>query len=265
MNIRLNFSTCPNDTFMFDALVNGKIDCEGINFDVHMDDIEDLNSIAINSDPDITKLSYATYPLIRDRYQIMSSGSALGYNSGPLLVSKKKIYKDELGDVKIGIPGEHTTANLLLDIAFPDAKNKRGYLFSDISHAIMDNEIDAGILIHEERFTYEKKGLLLVADLGAEWDCKFHLPIPLGAIVVRRDIEKDLQLKLNSLLKKSIEYAFANPLSSREYVKKHARELSDDTIEQHINMFVNKYSLDIADDGRNAVNRLIGTTNSDFI
>lgn len=263
MKIRLNFSTCPNDTFMFDALVNGKIDTKGIDFDVHMADIEELNSIAMTQDVDVSKLSYATYPLIRERFKLLTSGSALGYGSGPLLVSKHRIFPDELSSATVAVPGLHTTANRLLDIAFPEIKEKKYFLFSDIAEAVLSGEVDAGVLIHEERFSYPSKGLRLVADLGEEWENRFHLPIALGAIVVNRSVESDVQHLINSLLEESIRYAFANPLSSREFVKKHARELSDDTIDKHIRMFVNDYSLDIGKEGRAAVEKLLGEV--DFI
>lgn len=258
MKIKLNFSTCPNDTFMFDALVNKKIDTKGVEFEVYMADIEDLNSIAMSEDVDVSKLSYATYPLLKDRFKILRAGSALGFGSGPLLVSRKKIYADEMGDVRVAVPGEHTTANRLLDIAFESVKEKRYYLFSDISEAVLSGEVDAGVLIHEERFTYQNRGLQLVTDLGEEWEQRFKLPIPLGAIVVNRSLDDDLQRLINSLLIDSIRYAFNNPLSSREYVKAYARELSDDTIEKHIKMFVNDFSLDIGYQGEAAVEKLIG-------
>lgn len=263
MKIKLNFSTCPNDTFMFDALVNRKIDCKGLQFEVHMADIEELNSIAMTQNVDVSKLSYATYPLIKENYKILTAGSALGYGSGPLLVSKHKVFKEELSDVTVAIPGEHTTANRLLEIAFPEIQRKKQYLFSDISEAILDGEVEAGVLIHEERFTYASKGLQLVADLGKEWENRFHLPIALGAIVVNRSLEPKVQHLINTLLEESIRYAFANPLSSREFVKKHARELSDETIDKHIKMFVNDYSLNIGAEGREAVIRLLG--DADFV
>lgn len=248
---------------MFDALVNGKIDCKGFQFEVHMADIEELNSITMTQEVDVSKLSYATYPLIKENYKILTAGSALGYGSGPLLVSKYKIFKEELSDVTVAIPGEHTTANRLLEIAFPEIQRKKQYLFSDISEAILEGEVDAGVLIHEERFTYESKGLQLVTDLGEEWENRFHLPIALGAIVVNRSLEPEVQQSINTLLKESICYAFANPLSSREFVKKHARELSDEIIEKHIKMFVNDYSLDIGTTGREAIVRLLG--DADFV
>lgn len=263
--IRLNFSTCPNDTFMFDALVNGKIDCKGVSFDYYMCDIEELNNIAISSDVDVTKLSYAAYPLIKDRYKLLRAGSALGYGSGPLLVSKHKIYPDELKDIVVGLPGEHTTASKLLNIFFPEIHSKKYYLFSDVSTAILDGEIDAGVLIHEERFSYKDKGLSLVADLGEEWDRHFHLPIPLGAIAVNRTVSSDLQLVINDLISESIKFAFANPLSSREFVKCHARELSDETINSHIDMFVNKFSLDVGEEGRESVKNLINILDDESI
>lgn len=258
MKIRLNFSTCPNDTFMFDALVNRKIDTKGLDFEVYMADIEDLNSLALREDVDVSKLSYATYPLLKNRYKILTAGSALGYGSGPLLVSKHKIYPDELSGISVAVPGQNTTANQLLNISFPEIKDKKFYLFSDISEVILSGEVDAGVLIHEERFTYRDKGLQLVADLGECWERLTSLPIPLGAIVINRSLDPEICQQINSLLVDSIKYAFANPLSSREFVRSHARELSSETINRHIEMFVNDFSLDIGKEGRLAVERLIG-------
>ena len=170
MNLKLNISTCPNDTFMFEAMLHGRIDTEGLVFDLHLADIEQLNGAALSGEPDISKLSYAAVPQISDRYKILNSGSALGRGNGPLLVSRYKIYPDELHDARVAIPGEHTTANLLLNKIYPSVKDRRAYLFSDIAEAVMTGECDAGVLIHEGRFVYRKIGLQLVADLGVEWE-----------------------------------------------------------------------------------------------
>lgn len=241
---------------MFDALLHGRIDTKGVRFELNMCDIEQLNAIALNETTDICKLSYAVYPLVSDRYQILSAGSALGRGNGPLVVSRRKIWPDELKDAVVGIPGAHTTANLLLKIAFPEIVNKKEYLFSDISTAINDGEIDAGVLIHEERFSYRDKGLQLVADLGACWEQLTSLPIPLGAIVINRSLESQTKELLNGLIAESIRFGFRHPELSYPFVKSHARELSDQTIENHIRMFVNEFSVDIGQEGKQAVKAL---------
>ena len=259
MRITINISTCPNDTFMFDALIHKKINTRGYEFDLTMADIEQLNKSARDNSVMVTKLSYATYPSISKNYQILNSGSAIGRGNGPLLVSRKKIYTDELDDVKIGIPGKMTTANFLLNKAFPNAQNKSEYLFSDISTAIMDGEIDCGVLIHEERFTYSQKGLSLVADLGQEWENITGKMIPLGAIVIQRELSEKTKKDIESLIRESVQFAFNNPSSSYSFVKANARELDDETISKHIEMFVNKYSLNLTEEGIESVNELFNS------
>lgn len=256
--LKLNFSTCPNDTFMFDALVNGKIDCRGLEFEVTLSDIEELNKAALTGEADITKMSYALYPEIAERYNMLKSGSALGYGSGPLFVSKRSLDKSNLSDIKVALPGEHTTAARLLDKLFPEVTVKSYCLFSDISRAILEGSVDAGVLIHEERFTYQDKGLRLVADLGDEWEKLYSLPIPLGGIVIKKDIPTEVQQLFEELLSESVRYAFENPKSSREYVKRYARELSDEIIDKHIDMFVNDFSVNIGDLGVKSIEKLIG-------
>jgi 1,4-dihydroxy-6-naphthoate synthase len=201
--ITLGFSTCPNDTFIFDAMVHYKIDTEDLDFEVVLGDVEELNQKALKGALDVTKISYNAYAKVSDRYVILDAGSALGYKNGPLLISKQKIYENELHDVKIAIPGFNTTANLLLSVAFPEAKNKKEYLFSDIEEAVLSNETDAGLIIHENRFTYQKKGLKKIVDLGEYWEQETGLPIPLGGIVVSRALDKNLQEKINRVMKKS--------------------------------------------------------------
>ena len=259
---RLGISTCPNDTFMFDALIHNKIDTLNYEFELVMADVEELNKMAVEQTLDISKLSYGLYPKIAPYYQLLRSGSALGNNNGPLLISKHKIYPDELSDIKIAIPGEHTTANMLLNIAFPQARNRKEYLFSDIEEAILSNEVDAGVIIHETRFTYASKGLKLIADLGEIWEQKTSLPIPLGGIAIRRGIADNDKTEINNILKNSIEFAFKNPDENYNFVKEHAQDMNDDVMYNHIRLYVNNYSTDIGDKGLKAVEKLIASSES---
>lgn len=254
--ITLGFSTCPNDTFIFDAMVHHKIDTEGLDFEVVLGDVEELNQKALKGALDVTKISYNAYAKVSDKYVILDAGSALGYKNGPLLISKHKIYKDELHDVKIAIPGFHTTANLLLSVAFPTAKNKKEYLFSDIEEAVLSNETDAGLIIHENRFTYQKKGLKKIVDLGEYWEEKTGLPIPLGGIAVNRKLDKDLQLKINRVMKRSVAYAFENPKSAYPYIKQYAQEMEEEVMYKHIELYVNDFTKDLGKDGKNAIREL---------
>lgn len=254
MKLRLNISTCPNDTFMFYALIHGKIDTKGYKFDVSLEDIDMLNKhVSEDSDCDISKISYAHYPNITESYKLLRSGSAMGSGNGPLLVSKHKIYPDEIPSLTIAIPGENTSANFLLNFVSPSIKQKKVYLFSDVSEAILTGEVDAGVLIHEERFSYPSKGLKLVLDLGEYWQQKSGSLIPLGAIVINSKLETGIQSDINYLVAESIRYAYKNPGESQRFIREHARELSDEVIEKHIKMFVNEYSLDITEYGISSV------------
>ncbi len=256
MKLKLGISTCPNDTFMFDALLHNKIDTEGLSFDLFMADVEELNKRALNKSLDVTKLSYHAYCYMSDNYVLLDSGSALGYKNGPLLISKHKVYPDEIDRLKIAIPGKLTTANLLLSIAYPKAQNKSEYIFSDIEDVVLSNECDAGLIIHENRFTYQQKGLKKIIDLGEYWEEKTKLPIPLGAIAVKRELSKDIQQKLNRVLRKSIEYAFENPNLSYDFVKQHAQEMEKDVVYKHINLYVNNFSVNLGDEGKQSINEL---------
>lgn len=254
--ISLGFSTCPNDTFIFDAMIHQKVDTEGLDFDIILGDVEELNQKALHGALDVTKISYHAYSKIENDYLILDSGSALGYKNGPLLISKLKIYPDEINDLRIAIPGQNTTANLLFSIAFPDAKNKKEYLFSDIEDAVLSNEVDAGLIIHENRFTYKMKGLKKIVDLGEYWEKETGLPIPLGGIVVNRKLDKDLQLKINRVLKRSVEFAFENPKSAYPFIKQHAQEMDEEVMYKHIELYVNEFTRELGEDGRNAINEL---------
>ena len=256
MQLSLGFSTCPNDTFIFDAMIHQKVDTEGLQFDVILADVEELNKNAFEGTIDITKLSYHAFAHVSNNYKLLTSGSALGYKNGPLLISKHKIYPDEVAGIKVAIPGKFTTANLLFSIVYPQIKEKKDYLFSDIEDAILGGEVDAGLIIHENRFTYEKKGLKKIIDLGEEWEEKTNNPIPLGGIVIHRKFDTETQQKVNRVLRRSVEFAFKNPDASYAYVKKYAQELNDEVIKKHINLYVNNFTANLGTEGKNAVETL---------
>lgn len=256
MKLTIGFSTCPNDTFIFDALIHKKIDTEGLDFELLLADVEELNKAAFSNEIDITKLSYHAYAYVADNYKLLNSGSALGNNNGPLLISKHKIYPDEVSDLNIAIPGKYTTANLLLTIAYPKVRNKKEYIFSDIEEVVLSGEMDAGLIIHENRFTYEKKGLKKVIDLGEFWEDKTKMPIPLGGIVVNRKLPKEIQQKIDKLVRKSLEYAYENPASSLDFMKQYAQEMNEDIMKKHVDLYVNNFSTDLGEKGKAAIETL---------
>jgi 1,4-dihydroxy-6-naphthoate synthase len=253
MQLKLGFSTCPNDTFIFEALVNKRIENHGLNFNLHLADVEELNKLAFNETLDITKISIAAYPKIADKYLILDSGGALGNNNGPLLISKRKIETTELSKLKIAIPGFNTTANLLLSIAFPEIEYKKEYVFNEIENAILNNKVDAGLIIHESRFTYEKRGLLKITDLGEYWESKFKHLVPLGCIVIKRSLPKEMILTINQMIRESVTYAFNKPEISSDYIKNLAQELDDDVIKKHIDLYVYNFSINLGSEGREAI------------
>ena len=253
MRLTLGFSPCPNDTFIFDAMVHGRIDTEGLEFDYFLTDVEELNKKALNSDVDITKISYHAYAYVAQNYLILDAGSALGHRSGPLLISKHRIGISELPDLKIAIPGKYTTANLLFSIAWPDVLNKTEYLFSNIEDALLEDKVDAGLIIHETRFTYYKRGLHKLADMGEYWEGLTGMPIPLGAIVIKRDIPDDIAQKVNRIVRRSLEYAYKDSFASYDFVSGNAREMDSTVMNNHIKLFVNEYTLDLGNRGREAI------------
>ena len=256
--ITVGFSPCPNDTFIFDALVNKRIDTEGLEFHIQLGDVETLNSKAFNAELDITKLSYHAFAYMTDNYQLLRSGSALGKNCGPILIAKEEIshLRSQISHLKIAIPGKYTTANFLLGIAFPDAKNKTEMVFSEIENAVLQDKADAGLIIHENRFTYQSKGLKKLIDLGEFWETKTGLPIPLGGIAIRKNFPLEVKLKVERLIRKSIEFAFANPEASKEYVRCHSQEMEASVIQSHINLYVNNYSVNLGAEGEKAVKEM---------
>lgn len=256
MKLTLGFSPCPNDTFIFDAMVHGRIDTEGIEFDYFLADVEELNKKALSNAVDITKMSYSAYAYAASNYLILDAGSALGYRNGPLLISKHKIDVSRLADARIAIPGKLTTANLLFSIAWPEARNKTEYLFSDIEKALLNEEVDAGLIIHETRFTYHKKGLLKIADMGEYWQQLTGLPIPLGAIVINKKIPEDVALKVNRIVRRSLEYAYHDSFASYDFVSSNAKEMESTVMNNHIKLYVNEYSIDLGKKGREAITGL---------
>ena len=265
MKFTLGFSPCPNDTFIFDALVNKKISTEGLEVDAVLEDVETLNKWALEGRLDITKLSFPAFFQSIDKYVLLDAGSALGKGVGPLLVSKSKLYTENtqdgmtnepLDDKTIVLPGANTTAHLLFSFAFPEARQKKFMIFSAIEDAVLSDDADLGVIIHENRFTYAQKGLQKVLDLGDYWETKMNTPIPLGGIAISRSIDKPMALIINSLIRKSLEFAFKNYPFISDYVKEHSQSLSEDVMRQHINLYVNNYSVSLGDEGRSAIKTL---------
>ncbi len=254
--LTLGFSTCPNDTFIFDAMIHSRIDTEGLQFDCTLTDVEELNQFAFKGILDITKLSYHSYALAADSYLLLNSGSALGYKNGPLLISRHKIYPDEIRDLKIAIPGKNTTANLLLSIAFPKVKQKKEYVFSQIEDVVLSGEMDAGLIIHENRFTYQKKGLKKIVDLGEYWESETGMPIPLGGIAVSRKVQSEVQQKIDRVMRRSVDFALKNPNKSYPFVKQYAQEMDDSVMGNHIKLYVNEFTRDLGETGKKAIDIL---------
>ena len=258
MKYTLGFSPCPNDCFIFDAMIHGKIDTEGLEFEPVITDVEDLNQRAFSDQLDITKLSFHAYAYVSEAYVLLHSGSALGNNCGPLIIEKKEtpsIFK-RLSDTTIAIPGKYTTANFLLCLYFPFLKYKVEMVFSEIENAVLNESVDAGLIIHESRFTYQEKGLEKLIDLGELWEKKTGCPIPLGGIGVKRILDKDTQQKVNRVLRRSVEFAFSNPDSSKAFVKANSQEIDEEVMRKHIDLYVNNYSIDLGEVGRHAVKTL---------
>jgi len=259
MTLTLGFSPCPNDTFIFDALVNKKIDTEGLDFDVRLEDVETLNQWAMQGQLDISKISYGVLPLVLDRYELLDAGGALGKGVGPLLIARRPISLDDISECSIAIPGQRTTAHLLFSLAFPAARHKEFMIFSGIEDAVLTGKVDCGVIIHENRFTYQHKGLTKLLDLGEFWEKETGAPIPLGGIVLRGGQDPALAAKINTLIRKSLEYAFSHYPDLPDYVRDHAQEMDQQVMRQHIDLYVNNYSLSLGHDGEKAIQTLLQT------
>ena len=271
MKLTLGFSPCPNDTFIFDALIHHKIDTEGLDFEVYYEDVETLNQKAFNQELDITKLSYHAYAYAVSNYVLLNAGSALGFGVGPLLICKHPELKEKLAvngrpsttadssfqsNLSVGIPGKYTTANFLLGLAFPNLINKQEMIFSAIEQGLLDERIDLGLIIHENRFTYQNKGLHKIVDLGDYWERTTGAPIPLGGIVANRRLPKEILFRIDRVIRKSVEYAFENPKSGLDFIRSHAQEMSEEVMYKHIDLYVNQYSIALGDDGKRAIHTL---------
>jgi len=263
MKLTLGFSPCPNDTFIFDALIHHKIDTEGLEFEVTYDDVETLNQKSLKGQLDITKLSFHAFAYVARQYALLDAGSALGFGVGPLLISHKytavqleELLKSGNTNLKVGIPGKYTTANFLLGIAYPQLQNKQEMVFSEIESALLNGEIDLGLIIHENRFTYQDKGLTKIVDLGDYWEKLTGCAIPLGGIVINRKLDNEVQLKVNRLIRQSVEFAFAHPKSGIDFIREHAQAMDEAVMYKHIELYVNKYSINLGSEGRKAVDTL---------
>ncbi len=258
MKLTLGFSPCPNDTFIFDALINKKIDTSGFEFDAVLADVETLNQWALEGRLDITKLSFPAFFRSLENYTLLNAGSAVGKGVGPLLISDAahELSDDEIKQASVALPGIHTTANLLFTFAYPEATDKKFMIFSAIEDALVNKETDLGVIIHENRFTYQQKGLHKVKDLGDYWEEKMELPVPLGGIAINQSIKRSAALKINELIRQSIEYAFNNYPAIPDYVKQHSQEMNEEVLRQHIDLYVNDFSLDLGEEGRQAIESL---------
>jgi 1,4-dihydroxy-6-naphthoate synthase len=256
MKLTLGFSPCPNDTFIFDALVNKKIDTQGFDFDVVLEDVQTLNKWALEGRLAITKLSYGVLPLVLEKYVLLNSGSALGRGVGPLLIENGKWKMENVEDCLIAIPGENTTAHLLFSLAYPKAVNKIFLRYDEIEDFVLSGK-GLGVIIHENRFTYEVKGLKKIIDLGDYWEKETGSAIPLGGIVIRRNIKQSLQIRINSLIRQSIEYAYSNYPQLNDYIRSHAQEMSEEVMRKHIDLYVNDYSINLQQEGKQAIQKLL--------
>ena len=259
MKLSLGFSPCPNDTFIFDALVNNKINTEGLEFEVYLEDVQTLNEWAKSNKLDVSKISYGVLPLVLDNYIVLNAGGALGKGVGPLLVTKQGM-GNTMGlpsNFSVAIPGINTTAHMLFSLAFPEVKHKQFLVFNQIEEAVLNGKVDAGVIIHENRFTYKDKGLIKLLDLGEFWEEKLQVPIPLGGIIIKRRLGNAIALKVNRLIKKSVEFAFANYPKITNYTKQYSQEMSEAVMRQHIDLYVNNYSIDLGDDGKKAVTTML--------
>jgi 1,4-dihydroxy-6-naphthoate synthase len=267
--IEIGFSPCPNDTFIFDALVNHKIDTKGYEFKLHLEDVQTLNGWALEGKLPLSKISYGVWPLVKNNYQLLNAGGALGKGVGPLLVYKEnrthtdssselpQQTKPNIDTMTVAIPGINTTAHLLFSLAFPQVKNKKFLVFNEIEDAVLTGKVDAGVIIHENRFTYQQKGLSKWMDLGTYFEETFNTPIPLGGIIARKDIPSEEVQLIDGLIKESVQYAFNNSYEHLpEFVQCHSQEMSEQVMRQHIDLYVNDFSIDMGVTGKKAIEHL---------
>jgi 1,4-dihydroxy-6-naphthoate synthase len=254
--ITLAISPCPNDTFIFDAIIHKRIDLEGLAFDLQLHDVETLNHMALAGGIDMIKVSFFTYMLLQQNFVLLDSGSAMGFGNGPLLISKEEYTLDDIPDLRVAVPGRYTTAHMLFRIAAPGVGKKQFMLFSEIENAILTGKVDAGVIIHENRFTYEQKGLRKIIDLGKYWEGLTGTPIPLGGIIARKGLGYDVINKLNRVMFRSVEYAFKHPEVAMPFVREHAQEMDEEVMKKHIRLYVNENTLSLGTGGKVALAKL---------
>ena len=255
--LSLGYSPCPNDTFIFYGLVHGKVPCPGIKFNEQLEDVETLNQLALKKQLDLTKISYHALGHLREDYVLLRSGGALGRGCGPLVIAAQETSMVKLRGKRIAIPGQLTTANLLLQLYSAGYENLLILPFDKIMAAVEQGLADAGVIIHESRFTYQQYGLKQVLDLGQWWEQESGYPIPLGGILAKRSLGGQLIQQIDTALRQSIEYAHTYPQEPQSYIKQHAQELDNDVINNHIKLYVNDFSLDLGEEGVQAVNSLL--------
>lgn len=264
MTLTLSFSPCPNDTFIFDAMVNGKVDTEGLRFDVRLEDVETLNRMVLAGEPDVSKISFGLLPLVLPDYRVLDAGGALGKGVGPLLVAprSREVEDSDLSELAIALPGRHTTAHMLFSLAYPKALRKTFMPFHEIEDAVLEGRVDAGVIIHENRFTYEQRGLVRLADLGEVWERNTGQPIPLGGIVMKRGLPAELMERTDRVIRRSLEHAWSRYPELPAMVRGHAQAMEESVMRKHIELYVNDFSLSLGSQGRAAVWKLLEVSES---
>lgn len=259
MKLKLGISPCPNDTFIFDAMLHGKIDTEGIEFNYILEDVETLNKMALGASLDLSKVSYGVVPKLLPNYRLLDAGGAMGKGVGPMFISKNNdiLSSNSLNELSVILPGIHTTAHLLFSLAFPEIRKKIFLPFHEIENAVLSGMADTGVIIHENRFTYASKGLHKLSDLGDIWETNTGLPIPLGGIVSKRSLDTTLSRKINRIIRKSLAHAFENRKVLPPFVTANAQEMEESVMRKHIELYVNDFSLGLGSLGRSAVWKLL--------
>ncbi len=251
----VGFSTCPNDTFIFHAMIHGLVDTMGLEFRPHMHDVEELNKMAFAQSLHVSKLSFYAYLKLRQTYDLLDSGAALGFGCGPLLVGRAN--EPFTPQARVAVPGELTTAYLLLQLWNPEIKDVTITRFDHILEGVRSGKYDAGLIIHEGRFIYPGYGCVKIIDLGEWWEKETGGPIPLGCIAVRKDPATfSMKSQIESIIKSSIQYAFQDRSASRDFIKQYAQEMDDPVIDGHIRLYVNEFTLSLGNQGREAIQKL---------
>jgi 1,4-dihydroxy-6-naphthoate synthase len=252
-SLSLGFSPCPNDTFIFNALVNGAVKTPGFQVHAQLHDVETLNRMAFDGVLDVTKLSFFAWLMVQDQYDLLASGGALGFGCGPVVIASRPMTAADMAGCRIVLPGQWTTAHLLFRLWAPRARQRFFVPYDQIFDILADGRADCGVIIHESRFTFQKKGFVAVADLGAWWEEQTGLPIPLGCIAAHKRVGGDSALALEDAIRKSITLARQDPAATLPYIRAHAQEMTAEVLEAHIHTFVNEFSVDLGPMGRKAV------------